>query len=93
LNLIDERNSKNDADLAEVDIKWDSYAYTARHHGVAAREPFKRRLSQGTVAGQNQDHREQDVFDRADDFPFHGGMIAAIRALTSENRLPPSEEP
>src|SRR5262249_4983112 len=82
LNLIDERNWKTDADLAEVYITWGSYAYTAADHGVAAAEPFRRRLSQVAVAVQNQDNREHDLFDSDDYFQFHGGMIAAIRALT-----------
>ncbi len=85
LNLIDERNWKTDADLAEVYVNWGSYAYTARDHGVAAAEPFKRRLAQVAVAVQNQDNREHDIFDSDDYFQFHGGMIAAIRALTGEN--------
>ena len=34
---------------------------------------------------QNQDNREHDIFDSDDYFQFHGGMIAAIRALTGEN--------
>ncbi len=85
LNLIDERNWKNDDDLAEVYIRWGSYAYTATDHGVAAAEPFKRRLSQVSVAVQNQDNREHDIFDSDDYFQFHGGMIAAIRNLTGEN--------
>jgi cobaltochelatase CobN len=85
LNLIDERNWKTDDDLAEVYIRWGSYAYTAADHGVPAAEPFKRRLSQVSVAVQNQDNREHDIFDSDDYFQFHGGMIAAIRALTGEN--------
>jgi cobaltochelatase CobN len=85
LNLIDERNWQTDADLAEVYIHWGSYAYTSQEHGVAAAEPFKRRLSQVAVAVQNQDNREHDIFDSDDYFQFHGGMIAAIRALTGEN--------
>jgi cobaltochelatase CobN len=85
LNLIDERNWKNDADLAEVYINWGSYAYTRSENGTAASGPFKRRLSQVAVAVQNQDNREHDIFDSDDYFQFHGGMIAAIRALTGEN--------
>jgi cobaltochelatase CobN len=85
LNLIDERNWKTDDDLAEVYIRWGSYAYTAAEHGVAADGAFKRRLSQVSVAVQNQDNREHDIFDSDDYFQFHGGMIAAIRALTGEN--------
>ncbi|GAC1466973.1 MAG: cobaltochelatase subunit CobN [Isosphaeraceae bacterium] len=85
LNLIDERNWKNDDDLAEVYINWGSYAYTSTEHGIAASGPFKRRLSQVSVAVQNQDNREHDIFDSDDYFQFHGGMIAAIRSLTGEN--------
>jgi cobaltochelatase CobN len=85
LNLIDERNWKNDTDLAEVYIRWGSYAYTAKDQGVAAADAFKRRLGQVAVAVQNQDNREHDIFDSDDYFQFHGGMIAAIRALTGEN--------
>jgi len=85
LNLIDERNWKTDADLAEVYIAWGSYAYTQAEHGVAASGAFKRRLGQVAVAVQNQDNREHDIFDSDDYFQFHGGMIAAIRALTGEN--------
>ncbi len=85
LNLIDERNWKTDRDLAEVYITWGSYAYTAEEHGVAAAEPFKRRLARVAVAVQNQDNREHDIFDSDDYFQFHGGMIAAIRSLTGEN--------
>jgi cobaltochelatase CobN len=85
LNLIDERNWKNDRDLAEVYINWGSYAYTGSEHGVPAPEPFKRRLAQVAVAVQNQDNREHDIFDSDDYFQFHGGMIAAIRSLTGEN--------
>ncbi|HMB06262.1 MAG TPA: cobaltochelatase subunit CobN, partial [Isosphaeraceae bacterium] len=75
LNLIDERNWKTEADLAEVYINWGSYAYTSTDHGVAATEPFKRRLAQVAVAVQNQDNREHDIFDSDDYFQFHGGMV------------------
>jgi len=85
LNLIDERNWRTDADLAEVYIAWGSYAYTQAEHGVEASGAFKRRLGQVAVAVQNQDNREHDIFDSDDYFQFHGGMIAAIRALTGEN--------
>jgi len=85
LNLIDERNWQSDADLAEVYITWGSYAYTQAEHGVPAPGAFKRRLGQVAVAVQNQDNREHDIFDSDDYFQFHGGMIAAIRALTGEN--------
>ncbi len=82
LPLIDERNWRDDADFAETYVNWGGYAYTAERQGVDARDAFRRRLGEVQVALHNQDNREHDIFDSDDYFQFHGGMIAAIRALT-----------
>jgi cobaltochelatase CobN len=82
LPLIDERNWRDDADFAETYVNWGGYAYTADAQGVDARDAFRRRLGEVRVALHNQDNREHDIFDSDDYFQFHGGMIAAIRALT-----------
>jgi cobaltochelatase CobN len=82
LPLIDERNWRSDADLAETYVNWGGYAYTADAQGVDARAIFRRRLETVQVALHNQDNREHDIFDSDDYFQFHGGMIATIRALT-----------
>ena len=86
LPLIDERNWRTDADLAEVYVNWGGYAYT----GDGARRRRARRRSADALGGvqvgvKNQDNREHDIFDSDDYFQFHGGMIAAIRALTGQN--------
>jgi cobaltochelatase CobN len=85
LPLIDERNWHDDADLAETYVNWGGYAYTADEQGVDARAVFRQRLEGVQVALHNQDNREHDIFDSDDYFQFHGGMIAAIRALTGRN--------
>jgi cobaltochelatase CobN len=85
LPLIDERNWRGDADLAETYVNWGGYAYTAGEHGIDARPHFRQRLEQVQVALHNQDNREHDIFDSDDYFQFHGGMIATIRALTGRN--------
>jgi cobaltochelatase CobN len=82
LPLIDERNWRDDADLAETYVNWGGYAYTAEEQGVDARAIFRQRLGEVRVAVHNQDNREHDIFDSDDYFQFHGGMIATIRALT-----------
>jgi len=82
LPLIDERNWRDDADFAETYVNWGGYAYAADAQGVDARDAFRRRLGEVQVALHNQDNREHDIFDSDDYFQFHGGMIAAIRALT-----------
>jgi cobaltochelatase CobN len=85
LPLIDERNWRNDADLAETYVNWGGYAYTAEGAGVDAREVFRQRLAGVQVAVHNQDNREHDLFDSDDYFQYHGGMIATIRALTGRS--------
>jgi cobaltochelatase CobN len=84
LPLIDERNWRDDADLAETYVNWGGYAYTADDLGVDARDDFRTRLAGVEVALHNQDNREHDLFDSDDYFQFHGGMIATIRALTGK---------
>ena len=37
------------------------------------------------VAAKNQDNREHDIVDSDDYFQYHGGMVAAVRALTGRS--------
>ncbi len=85
LQLIDERQWRDDADLAETYVNWGGYAYTREEYGVDARTAFRGALSHVAVAVKNQDNREHDIFDSDDYMQFHGGMIATIRALTGRN--------
>jgi cobaltochelatase CobN len=84
LPLLDGRNWQTAADLAEVYLTWGSYAYTgaAEGDGREERDAFRLRLAQTQVVAQNQDNREHDLFDSDDYFQFHGGLVAAVRALT-----------
>ena len=83
LPLIDGRNWQSADDLARVYLAWSSYAYTgAADDGREEVEAFRLRLAQTEVVAQNQDNREHDLFDSDDYFQFHGGLIAAVRALT-----------
>src|SRR5947208_11091713 len=87
LPLIDNRNWNSSEDLAEVYLAWSSYAYEGKEEagesdGREEREAFRLRLAQTEIVAQNQDNREHDIFDSDDYFQFHGGLIAAVRALT-----------
>jgi cobaltochelatase CobN len=82
LPLIDGRNWGSLDDLADVYLTWSSYAYTGDGSGSEERDAFRLRLVQTEVVAQNQDNREHDIFDSDDYFQFHGGLIAAVRALT-----------
>jgi cobaltochelatase CobN len=84
LPLLDGRNWRSVEDLAKVYLTWSSYAYTgsSEEDGTEESEALQLRFSQIDVVAQNQDNREHDIFDSDDYFQFHGGLIAAIRALT-----------
>ena len=85
LPLIDARNWRDDEDLAEVYAVWGGYAYGRGLDGVEAREAMEANLRRTEVAVKNVDNREHDIFDSDDYFQYHGGMIAAVRALTGRS--------
>ena len=85
LPLMDARNWRDDEDLAEVYAVWGGYAYGKGLDGVEAREALASNLRRTEVAVKNIDNREHDLFDSDDYFQYHGGMIAAVRALTGRD--------
>jgi len=85
LPLLDERNWRNDQDLAEVYIAWGGYAYTQETYGAEASHECKARFAEMAIAVKNQDNREHDIFDSDDYMQYHGGMVATVRALTGRN--------
>ncbi len=85
LPLIDSRDWKTDADLAEVYAVWGGYAYGTGLDGTSARRDMERVYTRVRVAAKNQDTREHDIVDSDDYFQYHGGMVAAVRALTGES--------
>ena len=85
LPLMDAQNWRTDADLAEVYAVWGGYAYGRGLDGVEAREAMESNLRRTEVAVKNIDNREHDLFDSDDYFQYHGGMIAAVRALTGRD--------
>ncbi len=82
LPLIDARNWRSDADLAEVYAVWGGYAYGRGLDGRAARGDMETAFRRITVAAKNVDTREHDLVDADDYFQYHGGMVAMVRHLT-----------
>ncbi|NJP94564.1 cobaltochelatase subunit CobN [Nonomuraea sp. FMUSA5-5] len=82
LPLIDSRNWRDDADLAEVYAVWGGYAYGRDLDGVAARPQMEDAYRRIAVAAKNVDSQEHDIADSDDYFQYHGGMVATVRALT-----------
>nr|MCH9722760.1 cobaltochelatase subunit CobN [Actinomycetes bacterium] len=84
LQLIDSRNWRDDADLAEVYTAWGGFAYGRGLDGRPASEDMSIQYRRIVVAAKNIDSREHDIADSDDYFQYHGGMIATVRALTGE---------
>jgi cobaltochelatase CobN len=82
LQLIDSRNWRDDADLAEVYTAWGGFAYGRDLDGAPAADDMNRQYRRIAVAAKNTDTREHDIADSDDYFQYHGGMIATVRALT-----------
>jgi cobaltochelatase CobN len=82
LPLIDARNWRTDADLAEVYAVWGGYAYGRGLDGQEARADMESAFRRIAVAAKNTDTREHDIADSDDYFQFHGGMVAMVRHLT-----------
>ncbi|HEX3779057.1 MAG TPA: cobaltochelatase subunit CobN [Pseudonocardiaceae bacterium] len=85
LPLIDARNWRDDADLAEVYATWGGYAYGAGLDGREARADMETAFARIQVAAKNVDTREHDIADSDDYFQYHGGMVAMVRTLTGKN--------
>ncbi|MDX3545844.1 cobaltochelatase subunit CobN [Streptomyces europaeiscabiei] len=81
LQLIDSRDWRTDADLAEVYTVWGGYAYGRELDGRPAREEMETAYKRIEVAAKNTDTREHDIADSDDYFQYHGGMVATVRAL------------
>ncbi|SDT78554.1 cobaltochelatase subunit CobN [Actinoplanes derwentensis] len=84
LPLIDSRNWRDDADLAEVYAVWGGFAYGRGLDGVPARGDMENAYRRIDIAAKNIDTREHDIADSDDYFQYHGGMIATVRALTGK---------
>lgn len=84
LQLIDSRNWRDDADLAQVYTAWGGFAYGRDLDGREAIDDMNRQYRRIAVAAKNTDTREHDIADSDDYFQYHGGMVATVRALTGQ---------
>ncbi|MCI4675498.1 cobaltochelatase subunit CobN [Candidatus Mycolicibacterium alkanivorans] len=84
LQLIDSRNWRDDADLAEVYTAWGGFAYGRELDGKPAAGDMSIQYRRIVVAAKNTDTREHDIADSDDYYQYHGGMVATVRALTGK---------
>ncbi|AYF75702.1 cobaltochelatase subunit CobN [Nocardia yunnanensis] len=85
LQLIDSKSWRTDDDLAQVYTAWGGFAYGRDLDGAPAADDMRTAYRRIAVAAKNTDTREHDIADSDDYFQYHGGMVAAVRALTGTN--------
>ncbi len=71
-------------ELSDAVLLAGGWAYsTASPEGCAAPDAFRRRLQDTDLVLQNQDNREQDLFDASDYFEFQGGLVNAVTVISA----------
>jgi len=79
--LLDEKNWETDDDLADTYVTWGGYAYDETGTAHANPAAFRRRLATLDVTVKNEDTRDLHLMSSDDFNAYHGGMIAAVRAV------------
>jgi cobaltochelatase CobN len=82
LQLLDTRDWRGDADLAEVYEAWGGHAYGRGLDGAPAAAAMRDCYARIEVAVKNVDNREHDILDSDDYYQYHGGMVATVRAIS-----------
>src|SRR5206468_2884882 len=82
LQLLDARDWRGDADLAEVYEAWGGWGYGRGLDGAPAADAMRDCYARVEIAVKNVDNREHDILDPDDYHQYHGGMVATVRALT-----------
>jgi cobaltochelatase CobN len=82
LQLVEARDWREEGDLTEVYEAWGGHAYGRGLDGAPAREAMRDCHARIEAAVKNLDSAEHDILDSGDYFQYHGGMVAAARALS-----------
>jgi cobaltochelatase CobN len=81
LQLVDARDWRGDADIAQVYEAWGGFAYGRDLAGARAGDSMRDCFGRIEVAVKNVDSREHDILDSDDYYQYHGGMVATVRAI------------
>jgi cobaltochelatase CobN len=81
LQLVDARDWRGDADIAQVYEAWGGFAYGRGLAGARAGDSMRDCFGRIEVAVKNVDSREHDILDSDDYYQYHGGMVATVRAI------------
>jgi cobaltochelatase CobN len=83
-DMIDSGKWENVDDLGNIYISWGGYAYGEGVYGEARQDDFRKRMGKLDLTVKNEGTREYDIFSCVDFNAYHGGMNAAVKAVTGQ---------
>jgi cobaltochelatase CobN len=79
--LLAAHDWRGDGELAQVYAAWGGHAYGPGLDGAPAADAMRDCFARIDAAVKNVDNREHDILDSDEYYQYHGGMVAAVRAL------------
>ncbi len=79
--LLESKNWETLQDIADVYVRWGGHAYGGKTKGAYMPKLFKKRMGSLDITIKNEDNHETNMLSSDDYNAYHGGMIAAVRAI------------
>lgn len=79
--LLESKNWETLQDIADVYVRWGGHAYGGKTKGVYMPKLFRKRMGSLDITIKNEDNHETNMLSSDDYNAYHGGMIAAVRAI------------
>ncbi len=79
--LLESKNWETLQDIADVYVRWGGHAYGGKTKGVYVPKLFRKRMGSLDITIKNEDNHETNMLSSDDYNAYHGGMIAAVRAI------------
>ena len=79
--LLESKNWETLDDIADVYVRWGGHAYGGKTKGKYMPKLFRKRMGSLDITIKNEDNHETNMLSSDDYNAYHGGMIAAVRAI------------
>lgn len=79
--LLESKNWETLDDIADVYVRWGGHAYGGKTKGKFMPAQFRKRMGSLDITIKNEDNHETNMLSSDDYNAYHGGMIAAVRAI------------
>lgn len=79
--LLESKNWETLDDIADVYVRWGGHAYGGKTKGQYMPKLFRKRMGSLDITIKNEDNHETNMLSSDDYNAYHGGMIAAVRAI------------